>query len=105
MSQSAKLVKFQAPSVVETAEPPAFAGFLDVSVPTTVLLGTGTITVRRCLALQRDSVLKLDQSAGADMFVMINGVRIARGEVVIVEDSIAVRLTTFAKSTSQESAA
>lgn len=91
-------------SVARTAMVPAdapvagpFDALLDVSLPVTVILGTSTITVRRCLQLQRDSVIKLDQSAGSDLTVTINGVRVARGEVVIVEDSVAVRLTSFVK--------
>lgn len=58
-----------------------------------VLLGTGTVSVRRCLALQRQSVLQLHQSAGEDLQVLVNGSLVARGEVVIVEDSTALRVT------------
>jgi flagellar motor switch protein FliN len=58
-----------------------------------VLLGTGTVSVRRCLTLQRQSVLRLNQSAGEDLQVLANGSLIARGEVVIVEDSTAIRIT------------
>jgi flagellar motor switch protein FliN/FliY len=58
-----------------------------------VLLGTGRVSVRRCLALQRQSVLQLDQSAGEDLQILVNGSLVARGEVVIVEDSTALRVT------------
>lgn len=65
----------------------------DIVCDVWVLLGTGTVTVRRCLALQRQSVLRLDQSAGEDLQVLVNGALLARGEVVIVEDSTAIRVT------------
>jgi flagellar motor switch protein FliN/FliY len=58
-----------------------------------VVLGTGSISVRRCLALEDGSVIRLEQVAGSDLQVAINGVPVARGEVVIVEDSTAIRLT------------
>lgn len=58
-----------------------------------VVLGTGTMTVRECLSLRRHKVVCLAQAAGADLQVLANGVPIAQGEVVIIEDSTAVRLT------------
>jgi len=70
-----------------------FAALADVVCEVWVLLGTGMVTVRRCLALQRQSVLRLNQSAGEDLQVLVNGSLVARGEVVIVEDSTAIRIT------------
>jgi len=66
---------------------------LDVQVPADVLLGTGTVTVRQCLALDRNSLLELTQSAGEDLLLDVRGVQVARGEIVIVEDSAALRIT------------
>jgi flagellar motor switch protein FliN/FliY len=70
-----------------------FGALLDLVCDVSVVLGTGTVSVRRCLSLQRQSVLRLEQSAGEDLMVMVNGVPVARGEVVIVEDSTAIRVT------------
>ena len=71
----------------------AFAELGNIMCDVWVLLGTGNVSVRRCLALQRQSVLRLDQSAGEDLQVLVNGSLVARGEVVIVEDSTAIRIT------------
>ena len=79
-----------------------YAGLLDVTCRVDVLLGTGTITVRRCLNLGRNSVIRLAQSAAEDLRVMARGVTVARGEVLIVEDSTAVRITDIAVSPSGE---
>jgi flagellar motor switch protein FliN len=65
----------------------------DVQCRVEVVLGTGTVSVRDCLTLRRQSVLRLNQSAGADLQVRVNGVPIALGEVVIVDDSTSIRLT------------
>jgi len=65
-------------------------------VPTSVLLGTGTITVREALTLEHDSLVELTQSAGVDLLLDVNGVLIARGEVVVVEDGAARRITEIA---------
>src|SRR5262249_5192134 len=73
-----------------------FGLFRDVSCPLDVVLGLGQITLRRCLALERGSVGRLNQSAGEDLQVTVNGVRIAYAEVVIIDETVAVRLTHFA---------
>ena len=77
----------------ETALP--FGHLSDIMLGVSVLLGMGTVSVRRCLTLQRQSVIRLDQSAGEDLQIVVNGITVARGEVVIVEDSSAVRVTDF----------
>lgn len=79
-----------------------FGDLLDVVCGLAVVLGTGTVTVRRCLSLQRHSVLRLEQSAGEDLQVKVNGVTIAKGEVVIVEDSTAIRVTEVPQPVSTE---
>jgi flagellar motor switch protein FliN/FliY len=61
-----------------------------------VVLGTGSISVRRVLTLERQHVLRLQQSAGEDLHMIVNGILVARGEVVVVEDSTAIRLTEIA---------
>ena len=71
----------------------AFEGLLDVLVPLEIVLGTGYLTVRECLALRRNSVVRVTQAAGADLQVSAAGITPARGEVVIVEDSTAIRIT------------
>jgi len=70
-----------------------FARVRDVSCPVNVLLGTGTMSVRECLALTRNSIVELTQSAGEDLQLVVNGVLLARGEIVIIEDSAALRIT------------
>lgn len=79
-----------------------FALFRDVSCPVDVVLGVGHISLRRCLALERGSVVRLHQSAGEDLQVMVNGVRIAHAEVVIIDETVGVRLTHFAGEISRE---
>jgi flagellar motor switch protein FliN/FliY len=83
----------ETPALVEVPPHP-FANMLDVVCVVDVLLGTGTITVRNCLKLQRMSVVRLDQVAGSDMDVRVQGVSIAIGEAMIVDESTAVRISS-----------
>jgi flagellar motor switch protein FliN len=73
-----------------------FALFRDVVCPVEVLLGTGSLSLRRCLGLERGSVVRLQQSAGEDLVVSVRGVAIAQAEVVIIDETIAVRVTHLA---------
>lgn len=75
----------------------------DVACRVDVVLGSASLTVRHCLSLQRDSVIRLAQSAGNDMQVVVNGVAIAQGEVVIIDHSTAVRITDILAPPSNES--
>lgn len=92
-SSSSLAVPPAAPADAEAAPP--FAGFLDVRCPVSVVLGTGSISVQQCLALGRDSIVRLGEAAGSDVQVWVDGVPIARGEVVVTDDGAAVRVTEF----------
>jgi flagellar motor switch protein FliN len=72
---------------------PEFRPLHNVECDVAIVLGTGSMTVRECLHLKRHAIIRLEQMAGADMHVFVNGVEIARGEVVIVDDATAIRIT------------
>lgn len=55
-------------------------------------LGQCTVKVRDVLELQRGSVLALNKLAGEMADIYINGVPFGRGEVVVLVDSLHVRL-------------
>ena len=74
----------------------------DVVCTVDVVLGAASMSVRECLRLQPDSIVPLAQSAGADMHVVVNGITVARGEVMVVEDSTAVRVTEIMPPPSSE---
>jgi flagellar motor switch protein FliN/FliY len=75
---------------------------LDVVCSVDVVLGTGTISVRDCLKLQPRSVIRLAQASGADVEIRVHDVTAARGEIVIVDDSTAVRVTEIVPPPSGE---
>jgi flagellar motor switch protein FliN/FliY len=79
-----------------------YPGLHDVICQVEVVLGTGKMTVRECLQLQRLSVISLKQQAGEDLQVVVNGVLIASGEVVIVDDSTSIRVTEILPPPSAE---
>jgi flagellar motor switch protein FliN/FliY len=76
----------------------------DVTCQVDVWLGHATISVRECLRLKRHHVIPRQQSAGSDMQVAVNGIPVATGEVVIIDDSTAIRLTEIVAPPSAEAA-
>ncbi len=69
------------------------APMFDVRCPVEFILGTGTITIRDCLRLERQSVIRLDQSAGSDLMVRVHNVSLVAGEVVISDETSALRVS------------
>ncbi|HLG55865.1 MAG TPA: FliM/FliN family flagellar motor C-terminal domain-containing protein [Vicinamibacterales bacterium] len=83
---------------------PGLVPLSDVVCHVDVLLGTATVSVRDCLHWKKNSIIRLREVAGSDMQVTINGVPVATGEVVIIDDSTAVRVTEILEPPSSESA-
>ena len=69
------------------------AAFRDVPIVVEVLLGKGGMPLRQLVRLEPGVVLRLDSAAGADLTIRATGVPMALGEVVIIEDSVAARVT------------
>lgn len=57
------------------------------------VIGTGHITVRDCIALQPHSVVRLIQAAGTDVEIRAEGVTVAQGEVAIIDERTALRVS------------
>ena len=76
---------------------PEFRPFHEVSCEVEIVLGTGSMTVRECLNLRKHAIIRLVQAAGSDLQVLVNGIDIATGEVVIVDDSTAIRITEISQ--------
>ena len=66
---------------------------LDVPVNISLRVGCTDISIRDLVGLVEGSVVALDQSASEPMDVLVNGMLIAHGEIVVVDDKFGVRLT------------
>ena len=63
-----------------------------VRMSLTAHLGSCSMTVREVLALKRGAVVTLDKLAGEMTDVFVNGLPLARGEVVVIADELHVRI-------------
>ena len=66
--------------------------FREIRVPVMAELGRTTMPIGELLKLGEGSVIELGRSVSSYVDVMSQGVRIARGEVVVVDDCFAVRI-------------
>lgn len=66
---------------------------LDIPVTLSVEIGRTKQTIRNLLQLNQGSVVELDRSAGEPMDVLVNGILIAHGDIVVVNEKFGIRLT------------
>ena len=69
------------------------AQYLDIPLVVNAELGRASITIREVLKLNDGAVLELDKLVGEPMEIFINGLLIARGEVVVVNERFGIRVT------------
>ncbi|HTZ44236.1 MAG TPA: flagellar motor switch protein FliN [Jatrophihabitans sp.] len=65
----------------------------DVSMDVTAQIGTTRMTISELLELSEGAVVELDRAAGAPADLLVNGHLIARGEVVVIDENFALRIT------------
>lgn len=80
----------------ETPAPAAGRGgldfVLDVPLRVTVEIGSAQMRVAELLQVDKGSVIELDRLAGEPADLLVNGRFVARGEVTVVEERLAVRI-------------
>ncbi len=67
----------------------------DLPVRLGVELDRKVMCVQDILTLEPGSVIKLGRSAGQNIDVFVQGRLIAYGEIVVIEDSMGIRVTDF----------
>ncbi len=70
---------------------------MDVPLEVTVELGRTSKSISEILNFAPGTVIELDRIAGEPIDVLVNGKFVARGEVVVIEESFAVRVTEIVK--------
>jgi flagellar motor switch protein FliN len=66
---------------------------LDVPVELAVEIGRTRMTIREMLAIAPGSIIALNRIAGEPVDLLVNGKRIARGEVVAIDEEFGLRVT------------
>lgn len=90
------LPSFDSPAA-ETYDAPVGAAGLgrvrDIPLEVTVELGRTRLLIRDILDLSPGSIIELDKIAGEPVDLYANGMLVARGEVIVIDDNFGVRVT------------
>jgi flagellar motor switch protein FliN/FliY len=65
----------------------------DIPLEITVELGRTKLLIKDILELGSGSIIELEKVAGEPVDLLANGLLVARGEVVVIEDNFGVRIT------------
>lgn len=66
---------------------------MDVPLQITVELGRTTKKIKEILEFGQGSIIELDKLSGEPVDILVNGKNIAKGEVVVIDESFGVRIT------------
>jgi flagellar motor switch protein FliN len=67
----------------------------DLPVTVDIELDRRVMTMREVLELGAGSVIKMSRSAGENIDVLVGGALVGTGEIVIIEDTVGIRITDF----------
>lgn len=67
----------------------------DVPIEVEVELDRKVMSIAQILGLEQNSVIRMKRSAGDNIDIVVGGTLIGYGEIVIIEDTVGVRITDF----------
>ena len=67
----------------------------DIPIDVTVELDRKVMSIREILNLRRGSVITMTRSAGENIDILAGGSVLGFGEIVIIENTMGVRITDF----------
>ena len=71
---------------------------MGVPLNVSVEIGSTTKKVKEILEFTQGTIIELERQAGAPVDIIVNGNLIAKGDVVVIDDNFAVRVTEIIKS-------
>ncbi len=70
---------------------------MSIPIEVSVELGRTRKKIKEVLEYGKGTIIQLDRQAGAQVDIIINGQKIAKGDVVVVDENFGVRITEIAK--------
>ena len=71
---------------------------MGIPVKVSAVLGETTMQIHQLLKLGRGAIVNLDRKVGEAIDIYVNDRLVARGEVLIIDDKIAVTMTEIVKA-------
>lgn len=70
----------------------------DLSLQVSIELGRTKMLIKDILELQRGSIIELEKLASEPVDILVNGKKVAEGEVVVIEKHFGIRITSLIDS-------
>lgn len=70
-------------------------GLADVPIDIEIELGRRVMTIAQLLEITQGTVIRIARSAGDNIDILVGGTLIGYGEIVIIDDTVGVRITDF----------
>lgn len=86
------------------ADAPGLSRVRDIPLEVTVELGRTHLLIKDILDLNAGSIIELDKIAGEPVDLFANGLLVARGEVVVIDDNFGVRVTEIITASDRSAA-
>jgi flagellar motor switch protein FliN len=90
------------PEQTTTEEARLLSRFADVPLELSFQLDRKPITVGGLLALEVNTTLKTERSAGENVDLLLDGVVVGNGEIVVIEEMMGLRITDLYVSRFEE---
>jgi flagellar motor switch protein FliN len=87
--------------IMDGVNPAVAEALSEAGITISVELGRTSKSVKSILSLGEGSIVELDKLAGEPVDIKANGVLIAKGEVVVIDENFGVRVTEIVKSVNQ----
>ena len=68
---------------------------LDIDLDVSIELGRSLLSIKRILELAPGSIVELDRMAGEPVDLLVNSKVVARGEVVVIDESFGIRIVSL----------
>lgn len=88
-------MEFQASNTSYSPLDPKLELLYDLQLPVSIELGRTNMLIREILRLGRGSVIEFDKLVSEPVDVLINGKKVAEGEVVVIDKHFGIRITTL----------
>ncbi len=78
-----------------TNEEARLAMLYDLQLPVSIELGSTNMLIRDILKLSRGSVIEFDKLVSEPVDILVNGKKVAEGEVVVIDKHFGIRITSL----------
>lgn len=95
--QPAQFQNFMQPPNLDGIAPENIDLIMDVPLEVAVELGRTSKSIKEILDFSPGTIIELDKLAGEPIDVLVNGKFVAKGEVVVIEESFGIRVTEIIK--------